>query len=204
LARPEDFDSYEVLGEHYAAVRRWAPAVLATFSFQSVPAAASLLGAIEMLRKMNEAASLKLPKSVPTGFIRERWARYVMSGGALDRCYYEPCVLSELCGWFARGRRLGRRQPPRCHIGQRLPLAGGAAPPLPFKLDLKNSRMAVAPWVCGQRRAFPRFPSGKRGKRSRSAESRLSTYPPARARRRRRGISGTVMNRWASELRCQI
>lgn len=26
LARPEDFDSYERLGEHYAAMRRWAPA----------------------------------------------------------------------------------------------------------------------------------------------------------------------------------
>src|SRR5271155_2205761 len=71
LARPENFDSYEVLGEHYAAVRRWAPTFLATFSFQGVPAAASLLGAVELLRKINEAASPKLPKSVPTGFIRE-------------------------------------------------------------------------------------------------------------------------------------
>jgi hypothetical protein len=103
LARPEDFDSYEVLGEHYAAVRRWAPAFLATFSFQGVPAAASLLGAVEMLRKMNEAASPKLPKSVPTGFIRERWARYVTPGGALDRRYYELCVLSELCGRLRAG-----------------------------------------------------------------------------------------------------
>ena len=103
LARPENFDSYEVLGEHYAAVRRWAPTFLATFSFQGVPAAASLLGAVEVLRKINEAASPKLPKSVPTGFIRERWARYVMPGGALDRRYYELCVLSELCGRLRAG-----------------------------------------------------------------------------------------------------
>ena len=77
-------------------MRRWAPAFLATFSFEGVPAAASLLQAVEMLREMNGAASAKLPKSAPTGFVRERWARYVMPGGALDRRYYELCVLSEL------------------------------------------------------------------------------------------------------------
>src|SRR5205823_526790 len=36
------------------------------------------------------------PKSAPTGFIRERWARHVLPGGAIDRRYYELCVLSEL------------------------------------------------------------------------------------------------------------
>jgi hypothetical protein len=43
-----------MLGDHYATVRRWAPAFLATFSFQGVPAAASLLRAVDILRKMNE------------------------------------------------------------------------------------------------------------------------------------------------------
>ena len=103
LARPQDFDSYEMLGDHYATVRRWAPAFLATFSFQGVPAAASLLRAVDILRKMNEAAAPKLPKSAPTGFIRERWARYVMPGGVLDRRYYELCVLSELRGRLRAG-----------------------------------------------------------------------------------------------------
>jgi TnpA family transposase len=103
LARPEDFDSYERLSEHYATVRRWAPAFLATFSFQGVPGAASLLRAVDMLRDMNEAAAPRLPKSAPTGFIRERWARYVMLGGVLDRRYYELCVLSELRGRLRAG-----------------------------------------------------------------------------------------------------
>jgi len=61
-----------------------------------VPAAASLLRAIGMLRDLNEAARPSLPNSAPTGFIRERWARYVLPGGAIDRRYYELCVLSEL------------------------------------------------------------------------------------------------------------
>ena len=96
LARSEEFDPYQMLGEHYAGVRRWAPDFLATFAFQGVPAAASLLRAIDMLRDMNEAARPKLPKSAPTGFIRERWARHVLPGAAIDRRYYELCVLSEL------------------------------------------------------------------------------------------------------------
>ena len=60
LARPEDFDSYERLGEHYSAMRRWASAFLVSFSFQGVPAAASLLRAVDTLRAMNEAGALKL------------------------------------------------------------------------------------------------------------------------------------------------
>jgi hypothetical protein len=85
LARSEEFDPYQLLREHYAGVRRWTPAFWATFTFQGVPAAASLLRAIGMLSK-----------SAPTGFMRERWARHVLPGGAIDRRYYELCVLSEL------------------------------------------------------------------------------------------------------------
>jgi len=61
-----------------------------------VPAAASLLRAIDMLCDINDAERPSLPKSAPTGFIRERWARHVLPGGAIDRRYYELCVLSEL------------------------------------------------------------------------------------------------------------
>jgi hypothetical protein len=98
LARPEDFVSYERLSEHYTAMRRWAPAFLAAFSFQGRPATAALLRAVDTLRDMNEAASLKLPKSAPTGFIRERWSRYVMPGGEIDRRYYQFCCRSCAAG----------------------------------------------------------------------------------------------------------
>src|SRR5271166_1003412 len=96
LARSEEFDPYQMLGEHYVGVRRWAPAFLATFTFQGVPATASLLRAIDILCDMNTAAKPNLPKSAPTGFIRERWARHVLLDGTIDRRYYELCVLSEL------------------------------------------------------------------------------------------------------------
>ena len=111
LARSEEFDAYQMLGEHYAGIRRWAPAFLDAFVFESVPAAASLMRAIEMLREMNRKARPSLPKSAPTGFIRERWARHVLPGGD-DR----PALLRALRAVgiarpVARRRRLGGRQP---------------------------------------------------------------------------------------------
>lgn len=113
LMRPEEFDAYEKIGEHYAATRRWSPAFLDTFVFEGVPAAASLLRAIEVLREANRRGSSgALPKSAPTGFIRQRWASLVLPGGAIDRRHYELCVLSELRGrlqageiWVAGSRR---------------------------------------------------------------------------------------------------
>jgi TnpA family transposase len=95
LARPEEFDAYSNLGEHYAAIRKWSPAFLKTFTFESVPAAASLMRAIELLREMNISGK-PLPKSVPVGFVRPRWAGQVMPNGTIDHRFYELCVLSEL------------------------------------------------------------------------------------------------------------
>lgn len=96
LARPEEFDVLETLGEHYAGIRRWSPAFLDAFQFEGVPACASLMRAIVVLREANRAEAANLPKSAPTAFVRERWAPYVLPGGRIDRRHYELCVLSEL------------------------------------------------------------------------------------------------------------
>ncbi len=96
LARPEEFDAFQNLGEHYAGIRRWSPAFLSAFAFESVPASASLMRAIEALREMNRTGGSTLPKSAPTGFVRQRWTAYVMPGNVVDRRHYELCVLSEL------------------------------------------------------------------------------------------------------------
>jgi TnpA family transposase len=95
LARPEEFDTYETLGEHYAGVRKWSPGFLETFRFEGIAASASLLRAIELLREMNSSGR-SLSKSAPTGFIKPRWAAQVMPTGTIDHRYYELCVLSEL------------------------------------------------------------------------------------------------------------
>jgi hypothetical protein len=34
LARSEEFDAYQMLSEHYAGIRRWAPAFLDAFVFE--------------------------------------------------------------------------------------------------------------------------------------------------------------------------
>jgi hypothetical protein len=76
LARPQEFDVYQKLGEHYAGIRRWSCAFLETFRFESVSASASLMRAIEVLREANRTSAATLPKSAPTGFVRRRWAPY--------------------------------------------------------------------------------------------------------------------------------
>lgn len=96
LARPETFDAYQKLSEHYAGIRRWSPAFLAAFAFDSVPASASLLRAIEALRRANLSGKAALPDTAPIGFVRQRWAPYVLQNGKIDYCHYELCVLSEL------------------------------------------------------------------------------------------------------------
>ena len=68
-----------------------------------MPAAATLMRAIEVLRNANRAGRSSLPKSTPTGFVRQRWAPYVLPGGAIDRRHYELCVLSELRGRIQAG-----------------------------------------------------------------------------------------------------
>jgi TnpA family transposase len=96
LARPEEFGTYQDLVQHYVGIRRWSPAFLATFEFESVPASASLIRAIEVLREANRLEKPTLPKSAPTGFVRQRWVPYVLPSGTIARRYYELCVLSEL------------------------------------------------------------------------------------------------------------
>lgn len=112
LARPEEFDAFQHVGEHYAGIRRWSGAFLEAFEFEGVPATSSLLRAVEVLREVNRKGSATLPKSAPTGFVRGRWGDLVLPGSAIDRRHYELCVLSELRGrlqagdvWVAGSRR---------------------------------------------------------------------------------------------------
>ncbi len=96
LARPEAFDSIEKVGEHFSGIRRWSPAFLRALKFESVPASASLLRAIEVLREINIKDAAVVPKTAPVDFIRPRWMAYVIPGDIIDRRHYELCVLSEL------------------------------------------------------------------------------------------------------------
>ena len=107
LARPDEFDTIEKLGEHYPGVRRWSPAFLDAFEFEGVPACASLMRAIMVLREANRAAA-GLPKSAPTGFVRQRWAPYVLPRGTHRPTPLRALRLGGAARPAARWRRLGR------------------------------------------------------------------------------------------------
>jgi len=96
LAQPEGFDFLHRIGESYATLRRYAPAFLDVLKLRAAPAAKDVLNAIEVLRDMNADNARKVPADAPTGFIKKRWEKLVMTDAGLDRRYYELCALSEL------------------------------------------------------------------------------------------------------------
>jgi len=96
LAQPEDFDFLSRIGENYATLRRYAPEFLDVLKLRAAPAAQDLLDAIGVLRGMNADHARKVPPAAPTGFIKPRWQRLVMTDAGVDRRYYELCALSEL------------------------------------------------------------------------------------------------------------
>jgi hypothetical protein len=106
LARPEEFDAFQNLGEHYVGIRRWSPAFLSAFAFESVPASASLLRAIEVLREMNNKARPLCPNPPrPASFdraglltsCRVTLSTGVITSSACSRNCATVCVLAT-CG----------------------------------------------------------------------------------------------------------
>ena len=111
LARPEEFDAYQSLGEHYAGIRRWSPAFLEAFEFESVPASASLMRAIEVLREMNRTGKSR-PAEIRPDRVRPAALGAVRHAGRRHR----PALLRTLRAVgaarpVARRRRVGYRQP---------------------------------------------------------------------------------------------
>ncbi len=96
LAQPEDFDFLPRIGENYATLRRYAPEFLDVLKLRAAPAALGVLDAIDVLRGMNADHARKVPADAPTGFIKPRWHKLVMTDAGIDRRYYELCALSEL------------------------------------------------------------------------------------------------------------
>ncbi len=95
-AQPEDFDFLHRIGESYATLRRYAPEFLAVLKLRAAPAAKNVLDAIEVLRGMNADNARKVPADAPTGFVKPRWQKLVMTDAGIDRRYYELCAVSEL------------------------------------------------------------------------------------------------------------
>ncbi len=84
------------VGENFATLRRYTPALLEVLELRAAPAAQGVLAAVQTLREMNTDNARKLPADAPTGFIKPRWQKLVMTDAGIDRRYYELCALSEL------------------------------------------------------------------------------------------------------------
>ena len=96
LAQPESFDFLPHVAEGYAMLRRYTPQFLEVLQLRAGPAARDVFEAIEVLRGMNTDNARKVPADAPTGFIKKRWGKLVMTDAGIDRRYYELCALSEL------------------------------------------------------------------------------------------------------------
>ncbi|WP_407257595.1 hypothetical protein [Klebsiella pneumoniae] len=96
LARPEGFDHLHRVGENFATLRRYTPALLEVLELRAAPAAQGVLAAVQALREMNADNLRKVPADAPTAFIKPRWKPLVITPEGLDRRFYEICALSEL------------------------------------------------------------------------------------------------------------
>lgn len=96
LTQPEIIDNRTAWLGRYTTIRKFAPALLETLSFQGADSASSLLKALDVLRKTWRAGKRSLPASVPTGFIRRSWRPFVFQNGGIDRGAYEICAIWEL------------------------------------------------------------------------------------------------------------
>ncbi len=84
------------VGENFATLRRYTPALLEVLELRAPPAAQGVLAAVQTLREMNADNLRKVPADAPTAFIKPRWKPLVITPEGLDRKFYEICALSEL------------------------------------------------------------------------------------------------------------
>ncbi|MFQ1187755.1 hypothetical protein ACJWUU_28595, partial [Klebsiella pneumoniae] len=61
LARPEGFDHLHLVGENFATLRRYTPALLEVLELRAAPAAQGVLAAVQTLREMNADNLRKVP-----------------------------------------------------------------------------------------------------------------------------------------------
>jgi TnpA family transposase len=94
LLRPDVPDLTAVAKRGLPIMRVIGPALLAKLTFKSVPAAAGLLRALELLRAFYLGGRRSWPRQAPTGFIRPSWRKSV--GTPVDRRLYELAVFAEL------------------------------------------------------------------------------------------------------------
>ena len=109
LARPDKTDLAALAARAWPVLRRLGPVFLEAFRLRAVPAAASTLRAVELLRDTYASSGRKRPGNLPIGFLRPAWRDAVLDAGT-NHCIWEAATLLALRP-PARWRHLGREQP---------------------------------------------------------------------------------------------
>lgn len=121
-------DPLELIQASYARLRRYTPLVLERFAFRGVPAVRPLLAALETLHELNRTGRRTLPAAAPTGFVPQRWRPFVMSGGTIDRRFWELCAPRRPPGRRRSARRIDRLLPVGSPTCSRRSIDGPATP----------------------------------------------------------------------------
>ncbi len=96
LARPVDFDYFNLLDRRYSQLRRYTPSLLSVFEFKASNPASPVIEALNLIKELNDTNKRNIPDDAPIDFVKPRWLKYVLNNGKIDRHYYEMCALSEL------------------------------------------------------------------------------------------------------------
>jgi hypothetical protein len=96
LARPVEFDFFELLDDHYSNMRKFVPRMLNTYVFKASHPSESLLQALHLLQTLNETRKRKVPEDAPIDFVKPKWQKHVFKENEIDRHYYEICTMAEL------------------------------------------------------------------------------------------------------------
>jgi hypothetical protein len=99
LARPDKTDLPALAGRAWPVLHRLGPLFLDAFQFRAIPAAASTLRAVELLRTAYISGGKKWPSSLRISFLRPAWreaANHVASTGGNERRTWEAATLLAL------------------------------------------------------------------------------------------------------------
>lgn len=105
-AQKQTLDERHFFSNRYSYFRRFFPRLIETMKFHPLQAPDSLVGALGVLRQMNEAAEPdKLLEDAPKDFIPDDWRWRVFNRDrTINRRWYELCVMTELRDSLRSGR----------------------------------------------------------------------------------------------------
>nr|WP_311315999.1 Tn3 family transposase [Cytobacillus oceanisediminis] len=104
LSRPMDYDYLDLIQTRYNYLRKYTPSLLDSLEFKSTKSAQPLLGALDVIRELNDSGKRKIPNGSPLDFVPRRWQKHVFDDeGNINRQYYEMAALTELKNFIRSG-----------------------------------------------------------------------------------------------------